>query len=176
MLSQCQLDVCERIFKLIPIHTSKLHCVLLFCQSDEFGFLFFITIPIHIRFLAGTEPWLSRMERGLNPLIISRKCLFEDITKLTMLWIDQELQPSSFDAGLTIVLCFVSLVWTLKMCTDAEIAMDVWISSLLGYVFPFKIDWKWGVRNPTASPQKFANEGEHQPIVWPIFKSTPVPL
>ena len=38
MLPQDQLDICERIFKLIPVHTSKLHCVLLFCQSDEFGF------------------------------------------------------------------------------------------------------------------------------------------
>ena len=78
--------------------------------------------------------------RGPQPIIIS--------WKLTMLWIDEKVQSSSFDAGLTIVLYYVSLVWTLKMCTDAEIAMDVWISSLLRYVFPFKLD--------IMCPSKFA--------------------
>ena len=41
-----------------------------------------------------------------------------------MLWIDQELQPSVFNAGFTIDFCYVSLACALQICTDEETVTD----------------------------------------------------
>ena len=53
------------------------------------------------------------------------KYLFEHIKSLQCYEIDQEVQPSAFNAGFTIDLCRAPLVCALWMCTDAEIVTIV---------------------------------------------------